>query len=137
MAKKSIWLDRGLVFGPYFCLCLSEKSFHRELKKFGVGKKDRPDFLSGPYADATCHHFQHEAKRASACIVCLRDWQSKALPCVLGLLIHEGTHVWQSALQNMEEKDPSPEFEAYAIQNICQELIDSFFAQTKIKVKIK
>ena len=39
---------------------------------------------------------------------------------VAGLLCHEATHVWQAVRDNMGEKSPSSEFEAYSMQAIFQ-----------------
>ncbi len=42
---------------------------------------------------------------------------------VMGVLCHESVHVFQSVCEFMGEEDPSPEFMAYSIQNIYQELL--------------
>ncbi|MBT1154358.1 hypothetical protein J1C56_02005 [Aminobacter anthyllidis] len=39
---------------------------------------------------------------------------------VIGLLVHEGTHVWQQIKRDIGEDNPSPEFEAYSMQAITQ-----------------
>ena len=43
-----------------------------------------------------------------------------------GLLIHEGVHVYQKALEWMGEDDPGIEMEAYAIQSITMQLINAY-----------
>lgn len=45
---------------------------------------------------------------------------------VAGLLIHEAAHVWQMIREDIGEHAPSPEFEAYSMQCISQELIGAF-----------
>lgn len=45
---------------------------------------------------------------------------------VYGLLLHEAVHVWQKVKKLMGEKEPSPEFEAYSIQSIAQDLFKMY-----------
>ncbi|KQD09668.1 hypothetical protein APD05_08510 [Acinetobacter nosocomialis] len=45
---------------------------------------------------------------------------------VYGLLLHEAVHVWQKVKKLMGEKEPSPEFEAYSIQSIAQDLFEMY-----------
>jgi hypothetical protein len=49
-----------------------------------------------------------------------KDW--KAPFDVDGILLHEGVHVWQYAMEYIAEQNPSREFEALGIQHIAHEL---------------
>jgi hypothetical protein len=40
--------------------------------------------------------------------------------------VHEATHIKQKLMLSIGEKEPSPEFEAYTMQNICQELFCAY-----------
>lgn len=41
-------------------------------------------------------------------------------------MTHEATHIWQKCKVHLGESFPSPEFEAYSIQNITQSLIMAY-----------
>lgn len=45
-----------------------------------------------------------------------------------GLLAHECMHVWQYVKEQMHEKEPSEEFEAYSFQGIFQDLLGEYMA---------
>ncbi len=120
-----IWLDRSLVTSPvHYGLCKTEKAFKKELKRLGIRKKDRPDFLKSSYADATVHFFESEGKECA--IVCLGDTKGHTPNEIVGLLIHEAVHIWQEIKANIGEQHPSSEFEAYSIQTIAQNLIEAY-----------
>jgi hypothetical protein len=113
----------------YFGLCLSEKGFKKELYRLKL--KQPVDFLRNARADATVH-FLHTDK-TNVAIVCLRPAKEHSLEIIYGLLVHESVHIWQEHLKLIGEKNPSPEFDAYAIQNISQKLMLSYKEQTKRK----
>lgn len=119
------WLDRSLVISPiHYGLCRTEKAFKKELKRLGVPKKDRPDFLLNR-SDATVHFFESKDQKECA-IVCLGKMKDRTSNEIVGLLIHEAVHIWQHVKENMGESYPSKEFEAYAIQTIAQRLIEEY-----------
>jgi hypothetical protein len=128
------WLNRKMIELPYYYrLCLTEKDFKKELKRLKV--KDSCSFMGSKYAGATCHYFENDGE--NLVIVCIGDWKGRDLLEVYGLLVHEAVHIWQGACEILGEHLPSKEMEAYSIQGISQELINSFNKQMKIKsVKI-
>ena len=127
--KRPDWRDRRIAApGPFLCLCLDEASFHRALADCGI--KDRPEFMASEHAHATTHHVSHHKTGAAACIVALGDWTGRSPVEVAGLLVHEAVHVWQRYCDLIGERRPGDEQEAYAIQSIAQELMQSFAEQT-------
>ncbi len=126
------WLDRTLTqCAYYYCLCLSEKQFHAELKKLKLPPHRWPEFL-GPDAHARAQHFAHGGNMIA--IVCLDGELAKQKTgCqVAALLVHEAVHIWQRHSANIGSfNDHGDEEEAYAIQNIAQELMQSYAEQTK------
>lgn len=115
---RVIWCDRG--WQPvHFGFCPSKKAWKREMKKMGC---------SEPYPgmDGRCTTFTKDGK--VVVIVTLRDGsENERTVCeVAGLLVHEATHVWQTIREDIGEKDPSPEFEAYSMQAIFQELFSTY-----------
>jgi hypothetical protein len=120
------WLDRSLVISPiYYGLCNNEKDFKKELKRLGIPKNDRPDFISHN-ANATVHFFESNGKTCS--IVCVGCTEGRSKNEIAGLLIHEAVHIWQEIRINIGEKETSHEFEAYSIQTIAQKLIEAYWS---------
>ena len=124
------WLNRTLITSPFcYGLCTSEREFHRELKRLGVPPENWPCFLgTGPNsgADASTHHFESGAGHEAAIIVTIGNTQSRTKAQINAMLTHEAVHIWQAIKEYMGEKYPSHEFEAYAIQQIAQNLLQAF-----------
>lgn len=128
---KSSWLDRALVrTSYYYCLCLSEKEFHKKLRWFKLPRADWPPFIKSTHANATAHFLEsNEGERVA--IVCLGDPKNLDAIQITALLVHEAVHIWQRSMADIGETAPSEEFMAYGIQRISQELMYSYVEQTK------
>jgi hypothetical protein len=128
------WLDRALMVSPvYYALCTTEAGYHKILKGMGVDKDTWPPFTSFDAGGTT--HFFTKGDKVSA-VVCVKNDKSLDKLQIYALLVHEAVHIWQEILQNIHEKAPSQEFEAYSIQKISQNLMYSYDKQTKPK-KVK
>lgn len=130
MAKKPTadWRDRRICApGPFLCLCLDEPTFHAALADCGI--TDRPVFMANSHSHATLHFAEHQNGQL-VCIVALGPWAGRKPVEVAGLLVHEAVHVWQRYCDRIGERNPGDEQEAYAIQAIAQELMQSFVEQT-------
>ncbi len=122
--------DRPLLAMPVrYALCLSPKDYRRTMKAFGL--RDPGDEWVTPGKAATCHNWDRDERGGPASIVCMRKPKGVAMSQIAGLLVHEGVHIWQAAREDMGESRPSSEFEAYAIQNIAQELIEMYLEATE------
>lgn len=120
---KTKWLDRRIArAGPYLTLCLSQEEFDDVLKRLKV--KHAAPYVNNR-ADATAHHLTNDTGEAVT-IVCLGDFEGRSPVEVAGMLVHEAVHVWQNYCQDIGEKEPGREQEAYAIQTIAQELMSEF-----------
>lgn len=127
MKHKVDWIDRWLFLSPYCIgLCRDEESFNKELKRLKVPVKNWPKWVKGERSDATTHFFEKDDNRGLCCIVCIRNRKGIDNIAVIGLLVHEAVHIWQAIKDEIGEKEPSSEFEAYAIQDISQRLIESY-----------
>lgn len=87
--------------------------------------RDPGPWISNDRSDATVHHVLSPAGRR-CCIVCLGSWRGRDPIEVAGLLIHEAVHIWQCHADDIGERTPGVEQEAYAIQAIAQELLAEF-----------
>ena len=127
---KNLWMDRCLFDNPYhLTLCTTEKQYRRELKRMNLPKYEQPGFTTNSAANAACHFFSCDVGRIA--IVCIRKDKTKDVHQHNALIVHEAVHVWQEVKDAIGEKNPSPEFEAYAIQSIAQVLMTEFERQTK------
>jgi len=125
---KPDWRDRRIAApGPYLALCLDEAAFHVALAECGV--KDYREFMRTAHAHATTHQLINKNGNL-VCIVTLGPWAGRKPVEVAGLLIHEAVHVWQMYCERIGEHTPGAEQEAYGIQAIAQELMQSFVEQT-------
>jgi len=132
MKDTARWCSREIIRAPFFyALCLREKDFHAELKHIKLPKKVWPEYIKNWHSSATCHWFTNEKKQTVTAIICMQGWEQREDIAVYGLLTHEAVHLWQEAKELYGEKSPSIEFEAYAIQNIAQNLFQQFKDQTK------
>ncbi|ASY62523.1 hypothetical protein SJ05684_c10660 [Sinorhizobium sojae CCBAU 05684] len=118
---RVIWCDKG--WQPmYFGFCPSEKAWKKEVKRLGHIDAEYPTNAG------TCTVF-HETKGWGECIlVTIADGaeSERNMLEIVGLLVHEATHVWQYILKHMGEKSPSAEFEAYSMQAISMALVQAF-----------
>lgn len=103
-------------------LCLSEAEFKAALAKLKPPMV--PAWIS-PGADATTHFFDNHERKTCA-VVCLGGTEGRDPIEVAGLLVHEAVHVWQQHCEDIGERRPGDEQEAYAVQSIAQELLAEF-----------
>lgn len=121
------WIDRALIVSPYcYGLCRTEKEFHRELKRLKLPRSYWPDFMLSTHADATVHFFNQTDDTGKCAIVCVGPIKGKTMAQVFAMLTHEAVHIWQAIIEDIGEKYPSAEFEAYSIQTISQRLMEAY-----------
>jgi hypothetical protein len=105
------WIDSALVCSPY-CIALCK----HELKRLKIAKGNRPDFLKTPHANATVHFLG-----LYAIVYMPKKQKGISKHQINSLLVHEAVHIWQAI------RDPSSEFEAYAVQSISQNLMLAYW----------
>jgi hypothetical protein len=108
----------------YYGLCTTEKQFHRELRKMNIDRAQWPEFIANEQSNATTHFFECNDKRAA--IVCMPIVKDRLGVEIAGLLVHEAVHIWQAHRDDIGEKQPASEQEAYGIQWIAQTLIHAY-----------
>ena len=122
----SAWCDRDLIRSPlYYAVVFTEKDFHRELRGLGLPRDKWPAFLASDHAGATAHYFESGAKKRCA-IVCMHPQPDRDQVEVVGLLVHEAMHLWRWIREDIGEREPSSEFEAYSMQWITQQLCAAY-----------
>ena len=122
------WLPRDLIVGPYLCLVLSEKDYHRAMIDFKVPPSERDPWIKTAHSDATAHILEHPT-RGMAVVVALRVRPGISGVQIAGLLVHEAVHAFQHYCERIGEHRPSSEFEAYSIQSMAQRLMQSYADQ--------
>lgn len=127
---KNKWLDRTLINGPYLVLVVNERQYSDAMDHLKIKKSDRDPWL-GKNANATAHVLMSKGKLCA--VVSISVEKGRDPNSIVGLLVHEAVHVWQYFKEFIGEDMPSKEFEAYAIQNISQELIQAYSGLTAKK----
>lgn len=113
-----IWVGRG--WQPSFIgFCPTKTAWKREAKRLNH---------STPYPTSAGRCCVFEDGGSRCIIVTLGDGVEDRLQHVeiIGLIVHEATHVLQFVLEKMDEREPSPEFEAYSMQAIVQNLYQAW-----------
>lgn len=120
------WHERHTVVAPNVTLVTSEDDFREVVKEF--------DNYPSPWLSAGMNGKTHTYywKDKIICIVVIDGagvFDRLDQSAVIGLLIHEGVHVWQELRKSIGEHSPSAEFEAYSIQCITQRLVEDYSKQ--------
>ena len=125
-AKGAVWIDRAIIESPYCIgLCQTEKQFKNELKRLKVANPENHQWVTEG-KDATVTEFEGSKNHDKCFLVGIKqDAKTKPIE-IVGLLVHEAVHIWQMIRQDMNENEPSIEFEAYSIQKISINLIDAY-----------
>ena len=120
------YIDRDILTSPYCIgLCQSEKAFMKELIRLKIPIRNIPEWVSEG-KDACVHYLMDNNAIEKCVIVCIRERKNTKYDEIVGLIIHEAVHVWQWICEEINERAPSTEFEAYAIQNISQKFISEY-----------
>jgi hypothetical protein len=115
-ADRVIYCDRGF-FPIYYGFCPSEAAWKREMKRLGM--------CGAPYPsdDANATVIDSDKVDGVTVLVTVSEKvEAMAAVKTMAVIAHESVHVWQTIRKQMDESDPSPEFEAYAIQDIVLRL---------------
>lgn len=118
------WLARDLIVGPYLALATSETEFRKALRHCRIPLAEMPEWV--PAGKSGCAHYLTNPDGDLVCVVAIRIRENVTPIQVAGLLVHEAVHVWQRFRADINEHEPSAEFEAYAIQSIAQRLMHAY-----------
>lgn len=119
MKNQVIWGERSY-FPYWYGFCPNAKAWQVEMKRLAV-EGDNPY----PTVDGGCSYFRGPDGHELA-LVTISDKPNIPAITRIGLIVHEGTHVWQRMCKAMGEDKPSREFEAYSLQSIVSSLIHAY-----------
>lgn len=91
--SKSEWLNRSLVFCPYYALFLNEKDYNRELDKLKVPLTKREAFITSEKAGAQCHYYENEKKETAIFVALNNVYKDHDICTIFSLLTHEAMHM--------------------------------------------
>jgi len=123
-------LDRALVLGLDLYLCTSERMFTVLMNQMLRPTSSRPDPWC-PFGKA-CHHTVDFPGRLPASVVCIDAHAARFADdpiLAAAVLVHEATHAKQRFMEVIGERSPSTEFEAYAMQNLTENLLREYHRQ--------
>lgn len=105
---------------PYtYCFCPSARAWARLAT---ISKREL-----GPYPDNAAMTTLFKDYKRNQPVAVVTVGVRKPIETV-GLLAHEAMHVWRDMRETIGEKDPSSEFEAYAVHNILDQLMSAYVA---------
>ena len=116
-----MWLDR-MWYPVYFGFCPNEEAWKKEVKRLNLTLHEAPYPTK---KDACCSTFTLWGE-ASCIITVGKSMDVKNLTHVFSLLSHECVHIWQEICEQMGEKHPSEEFEAYTVQYLSLEICNAY-----------
>lgn len=103
-----------------YALAVTDADLKQIRKDTGLKKSEL-----GRQQNCVAHVSTFEREKERLCIVVMND-TSGGYEVNLALLAHEAVHIWQNIKEAMHETNPSSEFEAYSIQNICLDLFKEY-----------
>lgn len=102
-----------------YCLVTNKKELRKVCKDMGIPKRDIQFKETGAKVDFV--YFDE----GTLAIVQMPD-SDHALCERIGLLVHECVHIKQKAMDEIGEKYPSSEFEAYFVQGVVTDLVEDY-----------
>lgn len=114
---KMIWCEAPLRIVHHYGFCPSKKAWD------ALAKASKRDIGHYPDNAAMTTLFQDTKAKTRTCIVTVCDRTPRE---TVTLLVHEAMHVWRDIRENIGEEHPSSEFEAYAMQDIVEQLIKAY-----------
>lgn len=101
----------------YVGFTTSRKAFKKEMTRLKI--TPCPDFVTSSHANATTH-FLTSPDNGLTAIIAMQKPVGRSPEQIAGLVAHEAVHVAQSLWENIGERTPGHEAEAYLVQMITQ-----------------
>lgn len=118
---KIVWCDRGWM-PAYYGFCPNARAWDAMMRHYKVANPE-----PYPVKDGRVTHFEGPAGELML-VVTIGDRLDESNDPIglMGLLTHEAVHVFQRICREAGERNPSREFEAYAVQNIAINLMAAY-----------
>jgi hypothetical protein len=122
-----LWLDRWVARPvPFVTLVRSEEAFLHAMEHCKIAPVNAGPWVSGD--GSACCHYLDNVDGGSAVIVAISVTNETPIQ-IACLLVHEAVHIIQHYFEEMNEKHPASEQEAYAIQSMSQTLMEEYLRQ--------
>lgn len=121
------WLDRTVARpAPFVTLVRSEEAFLDAMQHCNVAPVDAGPWVSKD-GSACCHYLDH--KSDGTCVIVAISVTNETPIQIACLLVHEAVHIVQHYFEEINEKHPASEQEAYAVQIMSQTLMEEYLRQ--------
>lgn len=112
-------------------LVFDEKAFYAEMKRLDIKKPG--NFLGSERAHATMHHLVSKGGQV-VYLLALGSVKGRSKEMVAGLVAHEAIHIIQQMQEDIAGGDSlGREAEAYLVQMIVQEALQSLWKSNKVR----
>lgn len=125
--------DNALIHNPIkVVFVFEEKSYLEYMKSIGVSS---PIPFSGPDSNARIIHELVDDLHYNIVCFNLESLARFDHIQIMSIIVHEMVHAFQYYKQLVGEDNPSDEFEAYAIQRLCQNAFCAYKEYTEMQLK--
>lgn len=124
MSKYATYFNR--TFFPFFTgIVFSENDYNAEMKRLGLENNSFP--FMNPGANATFHTIPR-SNQNTLLLICIdaKSAKKREKNAVIGLLVHEISHMVDRIFENIGEHTPGSETKAYLLQYLTQEALEAF-----------
>lgn len=119
------WCDLGFLPGR-IGFCPSEKAWDREMAKI---KSQDMRYPAESHGNCSWWHSETDV----LVLITVGPHVDKGInpAAIVGIIAHECMHAWRQLREFIGEAEPSPEFEAYVMQALVQEVLSAYNATRK------
>jgi hypothetical protein len=127
------WCER-IWYWPYYGFCPNEHAWYEEMKRSAkwietsghAAIPEWPDPVEASVTRLRVSSFSGE-KGKLACVVTINSsYDDRPIDTIVGMIAHEAAHVFGMLCDEIGEDKPSPEFIAYTMQSITQQLLTGY-----------
>jgi hypothetical protein len=116
---------------PKMVLCLNQQEYDQVMKEVNSYSS-----VYLPKSKNACVRIFDDPEGNELFIICLDAAKDVTVMDMVGLIVHETVHVFQSKCANMGEDHPSSEFQAYGIQNLFLTILEAYLEKKGGSVKL-
>lgn len=110
-----------------FCLVMTEADLNAVCKYANISKEVLGDIQIDGQVD-----FFFTPTGGRLAVLRIKDDGSYTEAEMIALIVHEITHIKQRIMLDINEKEPSHEFEAYMMQDLTLQILQEYFRQKEL-----